>query len=282
METVLITLIGFVGSIAATVYGLKYYFNRQTEMTLALTHVFGNESVLIKKFSDADLSQHSGLFLRIGFILSLLFVIIIFSLTFYFQPPVIPNFNDPFKETEEILDIPITYRDDIKMETPPPVAAKKIELPIQINLIDVDDLSKNETDMKTTEIDETSKIDKNMMTAVSIPKENINEPDLPRNWAEVMPQFPGGNDALLSYLSRCPFPRIAVENDIEGIVFVEFIIDKDGNVTDAKVVRSNDKILSEAALTHVKNMPKWEAGMQNGNRVKVKMVSKIAFKLKRY
>jgi periplasmic protein TonB len=279
METVLIILTGFVGTIAATVYGLKFYFNRTRHLSFA--NASTNESVLIKKLPEADILQHSGLFLRIGFVLSLLLVIIIMSLTFYLTPQKI-ILKDPFAETIEVFDVPVTYRDETKKETPPPVAAKPIEPSTKIILIDNDTKTKSDHDIKPNEIDEHSTIDNHMNAVVSVPVEKIDEPDVPKTWAEVMPKFPGGEDALRDYLLKCPYPKFAVENEIEGTVFVEFIIDKEGNVTDSRVVRSSDKILAEAALKHITVMPKWEPGKQNGRAVRVKMVSKLSFKMRRY
>jgi periplasmic protein TonB len=96
---------------------------------------------------------------------------------------------------------------------------------------------------------------------------------------EEMPEFPGGQDGLVKYLGSITYPPIARENDIEGTVYVKFVIDKNGQVTNAEVARGADKILNEAALAHVKKMPAWKPGKQRGKPVRVQYVVPIKFKL---
>ncbi len=94
-----------------------------------------------------------------------------------------------------------------------------------------------------------------------------------------MPEYPGGEKALLAYLSSLPYPPVAKENDIEGSVFVRFVVDKDGSVINAEVAKGTDKILNDAAVQHVQKMPKWKPGMNNGQVVKVQYVVPIKFDL---
>jgi TonB family protein len=96
---------------------------------------------------------------------------------------------------------------------------------------------------------------------------------------EEMPEFPGGQEGLLKYLASITYPPIARENDIEGTVYIRFIIDKGGQVTDVEVARGADKILNEAALGHVKKMPAWKPGKQREKHVKVQYVLPIMFSL---
>ncbi|MDZ4844739.1 MAG: energy transducer TonB [Chitinophagales bacterium] len=94
---------------------------------------------------------------------------------------------------------------------------------------------------------------------------------------EQMPEFPGGEMALLKYLGSIPYPAIAKENDIEGSVYIRFVIEKSGNVSTVEVAKGSDKILNEAAIAHVKKMPPWKAGKQNGKEVKVQYIVPIKF-----
>lgn len=97
--------------------------------------------------------------------------------------------------------------------------------------------------------------------------------------AEQMPQFPGGDDALRKYLvESIKYPALAGELGV-GRVFVSFVIDKDGSVTDAKVVRGVDPLLDKEALRVVNAMPKWEPGIQYGKAVKVQYTVPINFSL---
>lgn len=97
--------------------------------------------------------------------------------------------------------------------------------------------------------------------------------------SEQMPQFPGGEDAMRKYLvENIKYPALAGELGV-GRVFVSFVIDKDGSVTDAQVVRGVDPLLDKEALRVVNAMPKWEPGIQYGKAVKVQYTVPINFSL---
>lgn len=98
---------------------------------------------------------------------------------------------------------------------------------------------------------------------------------------EEMPEYPGGLDSLLSYLGSAEYPKMAQENDIQGLTYIEFIVDENGNVTNVKVLRSSKhKVLDDAAIQVVKDMPKWKPGKEKGEYVKVLYTVPIQFKFK--
>ena len=97
---------------------------------------------------------------------------------------------------------------------------------------------------------------------------------------ERMPEFPGGVDAMMEYLQKeLRYPESAKEKGIQGRVTVQFIIDKEGNVTNSKVTRSVDKDMDAEAIRLVKAMPKWKPGMQKGKAVAVKYTVPVVFRL---
>ena len=97
---------------------------------------------------------------------------------------------------------------------------------------------------------------------------------------EVMPEFPGGIDGLIEYLSTsCNYPEEEKQKDIEGKVFVQFVIEKDGAVSNVKVLKSAQENLDKEAVRVVENMPKWTPGMDKGKPVRVSYVLPISFKL---
>ena len=97
---------------------------------------------------------------------------------------------------------------------------------------------------------------------------------------EQMPSFPGGNAALMKYLSEnVKYPVVAQENGVQGRVVVSFVVEKDGHITDVKVVRSVDPSLDKEAARVVKSMPSWIPGKQNGSAVRVKYNVPVSFKL---
>ncbi len=97
---------------------------------------------------------------------------------------------------------------------------------------------------------------------------------------EQMPQFPGGDAALMKYLSsHINYPPMAAENNIQGKVILQFVVEKDGRVGDVKVARSVDKDLDKEAIRVVKSLPKFTPGRQNGQPVRVWYTLPVTFKL---
>ena len=97
---------------------------------------------------------------------------------------------------------------------------------------------------------------------------------------EEMPQFPGGPSALFEYLSKnIKYPVVAEENGVQGRVIVTFVVERDGSITDVKVVKSVDPSLDKEATRVVKSMPHWIPGKQNGSAVRVKYTVPVTFKL---
>lgn len=98
--------------------------------------------------------------------------------------------------------------------------------------------------------------------------------------AEVMPEYPGGNQAVLEYLrTQIKYPTVCRENRIEGRVVVSFTINKDGSVTDCQVVRGVHPALDSEAVRVVSNMQAWRPGYINGNPVRVRYSIPINFRL---
>ena len=84
------------------------------------------------------------------------------------------------------------------------------------------------------------------------------------------PEFPGGKDSLYAYIARnIVYPEAAKKEKIEGRVFVTFVIEKDGQVSSAKILRDIGGGCGEEAIRVVKNMPKWKPGTQRGKPVRV-------------
>jgi len=119
-------------------------------------------------------------------------------------------------------------------------------------------------------------------------KEVIAQPEPPKHEeeskvfdvVEQMPSFPGGQGALLEYLaSHVKYPVVAQENGVQGRVVVSFVVEKDGSITDVRVVRSVDPSLDREAARVVSSMPRWTPGKQNGSAVRVKYNVPVMFKL---
>ena len=97
---------------------------------------------------------------------------------------------------------------------------------------------------------------------------------------EEMPQFPGGPSALFEYIAQnIKYPVVAEENGVQGRVIVTFVVERDGSISDVKVVKSVDPSLDKEAQRVVNSMPHWIPGRQNGSPVRVKYTVPVTFKL---
>ena len=97
---------------------------------------------------------------------------------------------------------------------------------------------------------------------------------------EQMPSFKGGDAALMEWLSKnIKYPVIAEENGIQGRVVATFVVERDGSITDVKIVKSVDPSLDKEAVRVLKSMPKWIPGKQNGQAVRVKYTVPVTFRL---
>lgn len=97
---------------------------------------------------------------------------------------------------------------------------------------------------------------------------------------EVMPQFPGGQIAMLKYImENIKYPEQAMKEGIQGRVTVRFIVEKDGSISDVKPILSVHPLLNKEAVRVVESMPKWTPGKHNGKPVRVRFNLPVMFKL---
>ena len=98
---------------------------------------------------------------------------------------------------------------------------------------------------------------------------------------EEMPDFPGGMVECMKWLANnVKYPEEAIQNKKEGRVIVQFVVNKDGSIMDAKVVRSIDPLLDKEALRVINLMPKWKPGKNQGEAVRVRYTMPVMFRLK--
>lgn len=114
------------------------------------------------------------------------------------------------------------------------------------------------------------------MTSTAQTKKN----DMVFDVVEVMPQFPGGQIAMLKYfMENIKYPEQAMKEGIQGRVAVRFIVEKDGSISDVKPILSVHPLLNKEAVRVVESMPKWTPGKQNGKPVRVRFNVPVMFKL---
>ena len=225
----------------------------------------------IKKTPKADLENKKGLFTEIGLAIVLGVVLAAFEWTSQNDQINVKDMPEEVAVEEEI--VPITKMDEIKPPPPPP-PPKMVDV---INIVDDQTEINDELDLLDSEMDEDAEIE---YQEIEVKEEEPVEEEEVFLIVEKMPQFPGGEEALRKYLAQSvKYPVIAQENGIQGRVFVSFVVNKNGEVTNVKVARPFDPNLDKEAVRVVQSMPKWEAGMQRGKAVKVSYTVPINFVL---
>jgi protein TonB len=225
----------------------------------------------LKKSPKADLESKKSIFVQIGLVLALGICLYGFEATDKVSQVDTLGSMDGQAVEEEI--IPITRQEEVKPPPPPP-PPKVVDM-----LVIVDD--KTEID-EELEIEDTEVNDKTAITAVMQVnnKEEVEEAAEVFFIVEEMPEFPGGDAALRAYIAQSvKYPTIAMENGIQGKVYVNFVVGKDGSISNAKIARGVDPSLDKEALRVVNSLPKWKPGKQGGKAVRVSYTVPINFVL---
>ena len=226
-----------------------------------------------KKTLKADLSNKRGLFFQIGLCVSLLAAILFFA---WSQPTV----SVEAIEVTGIFDViempPIVKPPEPESAPSAPKVAQLVEL---INIV--------HNDVKVKEIVDPFNVDEEMIFGpigfekIGTGKES--EDVEPYNFMliEDQPLFQGKDvSSFRVWISNnLDYPEIAKENGIQGRVTIQFVIDKNGNMTDIEILASPDRSLSEEAIRILKTSPQWTPGKQRGRPVPVKFAIPVDFRL---
>ena len=214
-----------------------------------------------KKNPKISLENKKGLFFQIGLVITLLVIFGAFEWKSYDKVSYdLGQLN--LDDLEEEI-IPITEQ-KIKPPPPPPPPPEVIEI------VENDVVIEDELIMEDTESDEDVMVE-------FVEEESDDEFFMV---VEDMPAFPGGDLGLMKFIQRnVKYPPIAKEYNIEGKVYISFIVDKSGLVTNVKIVRGVDKNLDAEAVRVVKLLPKYKPGKQRGKPVRVMFTIPINFTL---
>lgn len=184
-----------------------------------------------------------------------------------------------------------------KIEQPKVVEKVKSSIKFTAPVIKKDSEVKPEEEMKTQEDLQKTKTTIGAFTVVGNDefdgevlkaKKEIAQPEPPKNEeenkvfdvVEEQPSFPGGQGALMAWLNdNIKYPVVAAENGIQGKVIVQFVVGKNGSISNVKVLRSVDPSLDKEAVRVVSNMPNWTPGKQNGASVNVRFTLPVTFRL---
>lgn len=226
-----------------------------------------------KKTQKADLENRRGLFLEIGLVVILAAVLVAFNVRKYDKE--VKNVSTRTVASEIDADILNTPPE----ETPPPppeepevvatdltVVENDAELTNEVGLINADDnANKAQEEFTRVEVEEEEEVAEEEIFLV----------------VEEDAEFPGGLEALSKYLSEnIKYPQLAKENNIEGRVFVSFVVEKDGRVGNIKILRDIGGGCGAEAVRVVKSMPRWKPGKQRGKPVRSQFNLPVNFSLK--
>jgi len=225
-----------------------------------------------KKLKKVDLENKRNMFFLIGLVVSLGLTLVAFEWTT--KPAKAESLGSiQSLEVEEEI-IPITREQEIKPPPPPP-PPKIIEI---LNIVDDNVEIEQELEIEDSEADEETVIDVQPLIETTDEQEEVTDEIF--IIVEETPEFPGGTRALYQYISsHVRYPVIAQENGIQGKVYVKFVVDEVGNVSNAEVLRPVEDSLDKEALRVINSLPRFKPGKQRGKPVKVYYNAQITFQL---
>ena len=225
----------------------------------------------IKKSPKADLENKKTTNLLIGAILTLSVLFIGFEWSERDKQVATDTGLTEIVFEEEI--IPITEQEQPKQAPPPPEAPKVEEV---LEIMDNDSKVEESTIQAS---DDTQAAVEVKYTPVEVEEEEVEEEQI-FQIVEEPASFPGGIGECMKWLGKnIKYPTISQENGVQGRVIVQFVINRDGSIVDAKVVRGVDPYLDKEALRVVNQMPKWSPGKQRGKAVRCQFTLPVQFRL---
>ena len=222
-----------------------------------------------KKSPKANLENKKLMFIQIGLIISLAVAWSVFEMKSYDKREI----DESLLRSTEVLDeemVEIT-----KQEEPKPQPVEMPKTTTQLEIV--------EDDVEVEDIEINAEMDQNEVVeeyvAPEIEEEEVVEQEI-FQIVEEMPTFPGGEQKLLEYVAKnVKYPQIARESGIKGRVFISFVVEPDGSVSNVKVLRGIGGGCDEEAMRVVKSMPKWKPGKQRGKAVRVSYMLPVNFQL---
>ena len=221
-----------------------------------------------KKSQKANLENRKLMFTQIGLIISLAITWAAFEYKSYNKRELSFDVRNTEVVEEEMVEI-------TKQEQKP----QPVEMPkqtTQIEIVKNDEVVEDKLDINA-EVEQNEVIEE--YVAPEVEEEEIKEEEI-FIIVEEMPSFPGGDVKMMEYLAKnIKYPQMARESGIQGRVFINFVVEPDGHVSNVKVIRGIGGGCDEEAVRVVKAMPKWKAGKQRGKAVRVSYNLPVNFRL---
>ena len=225
----------------------------------------------LKKSPKADLENKRKIFLEIGLVFSIAICLYGFEST---------------TKVKETADLGVLTNQSVVQEIPPITHPEEVKpvIPPPPKLADLILIAENNEDLLEDPVFEETEVTNN--TAINVAMQAPGQKEIDKDESvifiavEESPEFPGGYQALLKYLNQnIKYPTIAAENGVKGKVTVNFVVNSDGTITAARVLRGVDAALDKEALRLINSMPKWKPGRQAGRAVRVSFSVPINFVL---
>ncbi|MCK6617021.1 MAG: energy transducer TonB [Cyclobacteriaceae bacterium] len=221
-----------------------------------------------KKTEKADLTNKSWMFFNIGLVITLIIVVMAFEFRSYDDTD-LKNLGKNTNAVEEILEVPPT-------EQPPP-PPPKIQQPVIIEVPDEEEIKEDIKVEFDVEVTTDTKVEEITIAPVVEEKEDVDQIFLV---VEESATPKGGMAAFYKYVQdKMKYPAQARRMGIEGKVFVEFVINRDGSIQDVKAIKGIGAGCDEEAVRVVQSAPPWNPGKQRGKPVRQRYVVPIIFKL---
>ncbi|MDR3250799.1 MAG: TonB family protein [Tannerella sp.] len=227
----------------------------------------------VKKTRKADLEKDKSLIFLMGLVIALAILFVGFE---WGEKEIEVATDDGLAVIIEEEEIDATLQNE---PPPPPPEPEPVSAPEILTIVE-DDVEVEDTKILSSEDDATQA---QTSTYVAPVKEEEEEPDADFIFvtAEKMPEFPGGDAALLKWINEhITYPTIASENGIQGRVFCEFTVNADGSVQDVIAIKPLDPNLDREALRVLRLLPKFKPGEQRGKPVRVKYSVPVRFQLR--
>lgn len=209
-----------------------------------------------KKNPEADLERRKSSLRWMGVMAAMAFVLVSFEWKWFdLQVEGLGDYKSDLLEEEVI---PVSF------QQPPPPPPPPQQQQTVLEIVEDDEEIEEELAMEDMEVDEDTEIE----FIEEVEEEFVEEEIF--TIVQDMPSFPGGDAAMLAYLGKnIKYPTLAKESGIQGTVYVTFVVEKDGSVSNVKVLRGIGGGCDEEAIRVVKSMPRWTPGKQRGKPVKV-------------
>ncbi len=218
-----------------------------------------------RKYPEADVDRRQGLYFLIGLAITLTLVLMAFQYAYNPQSDFNIESNIVIEEDEELPDV------TKQKELPPPP-----KIPPKVKVVeDEEEIEEDQPEIEDVEIEETDTVDIEVEEEEPVQEEQI------FIVVEESPQFPGGIQKMYEYIQKnIRYPRMEKEAGIQGRVFVTFVVEKDGSITDVRVLKGVTEGLNKEAVRVIKSMPRWKPGKQRGRPVRVRVNLPINFILR--